>query len=328
MSNSETSPNFANDHPAETNPGFVETHKGSLEQKIESLGKEIKSLRKQNKLNGGIIKLGVIGLIGYVVAINWSAIAPALAVATPTVGVVIGAVVGAAVLIGASYAMWKYRAGIERTFERAAENAVKGAKYTAEKTVKGAKDLYGRAKKVVDSVTYYDHDHQDAFLKRMSEFTPENNKNYEEIREQLKVISNEKDGSVLLKNVLSEIGSMIDSKIANEGKPADTDQSKAADKLVSEATKEKPANTNQSEADKLLLSEWKEQKNFVKGLDSQKLKNLVNNKGLPSDYYMINKVFSEHYSEIKEIIRKCGAEHKLSKFLKNLSKVAKSMVEE
>jgi hypothetical protein len=325
---------FASNHPpaqqnqqqtnftTETNPSSIGTQtensfsKNSLEQKISSLGKEIKSLRKQNQLNGGIIRLGVIGLVVYAIATNWSAItsafttaATATAAASPVIGIVIGAIIGAAVLVGAFYAAWRYRAEIKAGF-----------KYAAEKTVEGAKDLYERAKKVVNSVTYYDHDHQNAFLKKMAEFNPENNKNYEEIRKQLKVISNEKDGDVLLKNILSEIGSTIDSKIADKeklantdlpkaaDKPASIDQSKAADKSVSEANK--PANANQSEADKLLLSEWKMQREFIKRLNSKSLKGLVNDKtGFPKDHYLITKIFSEHHSEIKEVIARSKQDH-------------------
>jgi len=132
----------------DNNPSSIGTQtehsssKNSLEQKIESLGKEIKSLRKQNQLNSGIIGLGVIGLVGYIIATNWSAIAPALvaagtaiAAAAPVIGIAIGAIIGAAVLVGASYAIWKYRAQIKAGFE-----------YATEKTAEGAKELYGKAK--------------------------------------------------------------------------------------------------------------------------------------------------------------------------------------
>ncbi|MCM1002487.1 actin-bundling T4SS effector WalE1 family protein [Wolbachia pipientis] len=120
----------------------VETQLG---QKIESLEKEIKSLRKQNRLNSGIIGLGVIGLIGYIIATNWSAIAPAIATAgtatvaaAPVIGIVIGAIIGAAVLAGASYAAYKHRAEIKAGFKYAAEKTVEGAKHTAGKIKAGA----------------------------------------------------------------------------------------------------------------------------------------------------------------------------------------------
>ncbi|MGL9688627.1 MAG: hypothetical protein ACR5K6_02555 [Wolbachia sp.] len=99
----------------DNNPGSVGTQtensfsKDPLGQKIESLGKEIKSLRKQNQLNSGIIRLGVIGLIGYIIATNWSTIASAFAAAgtattaaSPVIGIVVGAIIGAAVLVGVS----------------------------------------------------------------------------------------------------------------------------------------------------------------------------------------------------------------------------------
>ncbi|MDR0288781.1 MAG: hypothetical protein LBH78_01870 [Rickettsiales bacterium] len=123
--------------------GTQTTHSSSedsLKQEIQSLKKEVKSLKKQNQLNSGVIGLGVIGLIGYIIATNWSAIAPAFAgtataAASPVIGIVIGAIIGAAVLVGASYAAWRYRAEIKAGF-----------KYAAGKTVKGAKELYGKAK--------------------------------------------------------------------------------------------------------------------------------------------------------------------------------------
>ncbi|NSM56965.1 hypothetical protein HET73_06535, partial [Wolbachia endosymbiont of Atemnus politus] len=92
-------------------------------------------------------------MIGYIIATNWSAIASALApagasiaVAGPTIGIVIGAIVGAAVLVGASYAIWKYRAEIKEGFKYAAEKTVEGAKYTAGKIRDGAVYVKGKVK--------------------------------------------------------------------------------------------------------------------------------------------------------------------------------------
>ncbi|MGL9775917.1 MAG: hypothetical protein ACR5K1_04905 [Wolbachia sp.] len=143
----------------DNNPGSVGTQtensfsKDPLGQKIESLGKEIKSLRKQNQLNSGIIRLGVIGLIGYIIATNWSTIASAFATAgtataaaSPVIGIVVGAIIGAAVLVGVSYAAWRYRAEIKAGFKYAAEKTVEGAEYTARKIKAGVVYIKGKAK--------------------------------------------------------------------------------------------------------------------------------------------------------------------------------------
>ncbi|MGL9758920.1 MAG: hypothetical protein ACR5LA_09055 [Wolbachia sp.] len=137
---SETNPKVVKIQQLKQQSNSTPSPEGSLEQKIELLGKEIKSLKKQNQLNSGIIRLGVIGLIGYVIATNWSTIAPATAAtaAVPIAGIVIGAVVGAIVLVGASYAMWKYRAQIKEGFKYAAEKTVEGAKHIGGKIKDGA----------------------------------------------------------------------------------------------------------------------------------------------------------------------------------------------
>ncbi|MDG7055750.1 MAG: hypothetical protein LJD31_04460 [Wolbachia endosymbiont of Menacanthus eurysternus] len=147
--------------------------KDSLEQKIESLGKEIKSLRKQNR---GIIGLGVIGLIGYIIATNWSAIAPASATAAtatvaaaPVIGIVIGTIIGAAVLVGASYAAWRYRAEIKAGFKYAAEKTVEGAKHTAGKIKAGAVYAKDSVKEAASSLKQATREGTSSALKKMGE---------------------------------------------------------------------------------------------------------------------------------------------------------------
>ncbi|MGL9731430.1 MAG: hypothetical protein ACR5KX_01145 [Wolbachia sp.] len=110
-------------------------------------------LRKQNQLNSGIIRLGVIGLIGYIIATNWSTIASAFATArtataaaSPVIGIVVRVIIGAAVLVGVSYVAWRYRAEIKAGFKYAAEKTVEGAEYTARKIKAGVVYIKDKAK--------------------------------------------------------------------------------------------------------------------------------------------------------------------------------------
>lgn len=278
----------------------------SLKQKIESLGKEIKSLRKQNQLNSGIIGLGIIGLVGYVVAINWSTIAPALATAgtaiaaaSPVIGIVVGAIIGAAVLVGASYAAYKYRAQIKEGFKYAAEKTVEGAEYTARKIKagyehsvdslkRGAHFVNERTKEKVSNMAYsaadalYRASGKEDYLDKITRFTPEEIKKSDEIKSDMKEIFADKGNNAeLVKSILSGISSKIDLKIAEEAKSGWIEHT----------------------------PKWQVQKEFINNLSEKSLRSLLTQRSLPKGSYFIDSVFSEHHSEIKEVIKEYKKNH-------------------
>ncbi|MDG7057292.1 MAG: hypothetical protein LKM43_04050 [Wolbachia endosymbiont of Penenirmus auritus] len=301
--------------------------KDSLEQKIESLGKEIKSLRKQNR---GIIGLGVIGLIGYIIATNWSAIAPASATAAtatvaaaPVIGIVIGTIIGAAVLVGASYAVWRYRAEIKAGFKYAAEKTVGGAKHTAGKIKAGAvyvKDSVkkgyensvdslergaGKVKSAIGSAletvghkisstgedmntSYKLTDSTDTGVLLLTE---DGKKEYNSIRNALRNISDKH----LLEKMSSEMVSLIDSKIESEKNMIDF---------------QNKGNLHKSEA---LISRWIKQKNSIVELDPKGLQKRLSYEGYDHDLYQI---FSEHHNEIKKVISQCKREYEFDQSVK------------
>ncbi|WP_353282972.1 hypothetical protein [Wolbachia endosymbiont (group A) of Pogonocherus hispidulus] len=245
---------------------------------------------------------------------NWSAKEQMIAVGA--VGVMVGALlpfVAVALPVAATGAIvaltlfFAYKA-VEYTF--------KGLKWSAEKTVDGAKNLYETAKggavhardkvgegvdslkkrfKERDRVVFYNHAKEGDAIEKMTKFPEEDRKKAGEIKHELKAIFADKgDNSKLVKNILSEISLKIDLKIAEEAK--------------SESIEHTP--------------KWQVQKNFIKHLDEKDLRVLIKQKALPSDVYFIDRVFSEHYDEIKRIVKECKTEHKLSNSMENLNKVA------
>lgn len=327
LSNNETNSNVVEIQQLQQQNNSTPSPEGSLEQKIESLGKEIKSLRKQNRLNSGIIGLGVIGFIGYIVATNWLAIAPA----APVIGIAIGAIIGAAVLVGASYAIWKYRAQIKEGFKYAAEKTVEGAKHIggkikdgavhAKDSVKEAVSFVGQAtregtssalramgggvqkfgRKIsnggasmsnLDAIPYsIDDEGQTVVLK-----TEEKTRNFNSVKEMfVKEVFEDKavNSSALTKEIFSKLGE----KILEKAYSVDGQQSAKKDQLI---------------------NRLKQQIDFVSKLSDKKLQNL-----LAQNDNNLYQIFSEHHNEIKKVIGECKTEHKLSSVVEKLNGVAK-----
>ncbi|WP_265045168.1 MULTISPECIES: hypothetical protein [unclassified Wolbachia] len=338
LPNNETNSNVVEIQQLQQQNNSTPSSEDLLKQKIESLGKEIKSLQKQGRLDRGIFRLGAIGFISYLVATNWSAIASAFSTtgtatvaagtaAVPIAGIVIGAVVGAIVLVGASYAMWKYRAQIKEGFKYAAEKTVDGAKYIGGKIRDGAvysknkvKEGYEysaaslergvsfvgeKVKKGASCVTeaaankLYNAAGSENYSDRINdELVPDSSqkKKIQEIKGDLKAIFADKgNNSGLVKNILSGISSKIDLKMAEEAKLGW----------------------------KEYTPKWQVQKEFIHNLNEKSLYSLLTKRSLPKYRYFIDSVFSDHYDEIKEVIKECKESHLYSSVSNMFNKAEK-----
>ncbi|MFP3025592.1 MAG: hypothetical protein ACEY3L_04870, partial [Wolbachia sp.] len=245
----------------------------------------------------------------------FTAVLPLLAVGATLA--IPGAIVGLALYFAVKVAVKTVQSGY-KGLKWSAEKTVDGAKYTAEK-VKDAstyaagkvrdgavhvKDKVGegvdslkKSFKERDRVVFYNHAKEGAAIEKMTKFPEEDRKKAGKIKYELKKIFADKgDNSKLVKNILSGILLKIDLKIAEEAK--------------SESIEHTP--------------KWQVQKDFIKHLDEKDLRVLIKQKALPSDVYFIDRVFSEHHDEIKEVIAKCKEDH----ILKGSLKMRSNMFEE
>ncbi len=201
------------------------------------------------------------------------------------------------------------------------QSGYKGLKWSAEKTVDGAKYTAGKVKdastyaagKVRDGAVHvkdkvkegYEHSvdslkkgasfvgegvankfHKASgetdYLDKVKRFTPDAIKKSDEIRNDMKAIFADKgNNSGLVKNVLSGISSEIDLKMAEKAKSGEIEHT----------------------------SGWQVQKEFINNLNEKSLHNLLTQRSLPKDSYFIDSVFSEHYDEIKKVIKECRENH-------------------
>lgn len=197
---------------------------------------------------------------------------------------------------------------------KAVQSGYKGLKWSAEKTVEGAKHIGGKIK---DGYEYsadslkrgasfvsegaanklYKAAGKEDYSDKLKRFTPKQVGKSDEIRKDLKEIFADKgNNSGLIKDILSGISSRIDSKIKEKKESGQTDQT----------------------SQRLL-----EQEKFISGLSKESLHNLLTQRSLPKDTYLIDSIFSEHHDEIKEVIKECKEEHTRFNTLERLNKSAK-----
>lgn len=194
---------------------------------------------------------------------------------------------------------------------KAVQSGYKGLKWSAEKTVEGAKHIGGKIKdgamhvkdKVeggyensVDSLKrgasfvseraankFHKAAGKEDYSDKLKRFTPKQIGKSDEIRKDLKEIFADKgNNSGLIKDILSGISSRIDSKIKEKAESGQIDQT----------------------FERLL-----EQEKFISGLSKESLHNLLTQRSLPKDTYLIDSIFSEHHDEIKEVIKECKENH-------------------
>ncbi len=183
---------------------------------------------------------------------------------------------------------------------KAVQSGYKGLKWSAEKTVEGAKHIGGKIK---DGYEYsadslkrgasfvsegaanklYKAAGKEDYSDKLKRFTPKQVGKSDEIRKDLKEIFADKgNNSGLIKDILSGISSRIDSKIKEKKESGQTDQT----------------------SQRLL-----EQEKFISGLSKESLHNLLTQRSLPKDTYLIDSIFSEHHDEIKEVIKEYKENH-------------------
>lgn len=196
---------------------------------------------------------------------------------------------------------------------KAVQSGYKGLKWSAEKTVEGAKHIGGKIK---DGYEYsadslkrgasfvsegaanklHKAAGKEDYLDKIKRFTPKQIGKSDEIRKDLKEIFANENHSELVKSILSGISSRIDSKIKEKAESGQIDQT----------------------FERLL-----EQGKFISGLSKESLHSLLTQRSLPKDTYLIDSIFSEHHDGIKEVIRECKEEHTRFNTLERLNKSAK-----
>ncbi|WP_264736195.1 actin-bundling T4SS effector WalE1 family protein [Wolbachia endosymbiont (group A) of Rhinocyllus conicus] len=257
---------------------------------------------------------------------NWSAKEQMIAVGA--VGVMVGALlpfVAVALPVAATGAIvaltlfFAYKA-VEYTFKGlkwSAEKTVDGAKYTAEK-VKDAstyaagkiRDGAVRAKDKIKSSTSHVVHNVSQSLDRLSSQT-----NYSDAMLNSQLLSGDaKDKIVSIKEQL--MGIFNNKEIANKDKLL---EKILKDIVLQIESKKDHAQGTDSEK---YAPEWDKQINFIKGLNAEKLHDLLTKQSLPKDTYFLSTIFFEHHDEIKRIVKERKTEHKLSNSIENLNKVA------
>lgn len=212
----------------------------------------------------------------------FAAVLPLLAVGATLA--IPGAIVGLTLFFAAKVAV------------KAVQSGYKGLKWSAEKTVEGAKHIGGKIKdgyeysadslkrgasfvSEVAANKLHKAAGKEDYLNKIKRFTLEQVGKSDKIRKDLKEIFADKgNNSELIKDILSGISSRIDSKIKEKAESGQIDQT----------------------FEKLL-----EQGKFISSLSKESLHSLLTQRSLPKDTYFIDSIFSEHHDEIKEVIKEC-----------------------
>ncbi|OAB81674.1 hypothetical protein WSTR_04000 [Wolbachia endosymbiont of Laodelphax striatellus] len=209
---------------------------------------------------------------------------------------------------------------------KAVQSGYKGLKWSAEKTVEGAKHIGGKIKDgyeySVDSLKRGTHLINEKTKEKASDiltatanklYRAAGNENYsdridnelipdspqkekiQEIKGDLRAICTDgQSNSMLRKSIISEISLKIGGKI--EAREKEELSCFASDVMESSD----------------LITRWKEQKKFIDNLGADGLRNLVTKRLSDKDKYFRDSIFSEHHDEIKEVITEC----KLDQFAK------------
>lgn len=246
----------------------------------------------------------------------FTAVLPLLAVGATLA--IPGAIVGLTLFFAAKVAI------------KAVQSGYKGLKWSAEKTVEGAKHIGGKIKDGYE----YSADSLKRGASFVSEKTKEKtsnvltatanklyraagNENYsdridselipdspqkkrtQEVKEDLRAICTDgKNNSTLIKSILSGISEKIEGKIKAK---EEMEFTSSADDFTENLG---------------LITRWKEQKKFIDNLDADGLRNLVTKRLSDKDKYFRDSIFSEHHDEFKEVIAKCKEDHILKESLK------------
>uniref|UniRef100_UPI003517F803 actin-bundling T4SS effector WalE1 family protein n=1 Tax=Wolbachia endosymbiont of Oedothorax gibbosus TaxID=931100 RepID=UPI003517F803 len=205
-----------------------------------------------------------------------------------------GAMIGLALFFSVKAVQFGYKG-----LKWSAEKTVDGVKYTAGKVRDGAVHVKDKVKEgyehSVDSLKkgasfvgegvankFHKASGETDYLDKVKRFTPDAIKKSDEIRNDMKAIFADKgNNSGLVKNVLSGISSEIDLKMAEKAKSGEIEHT----------------------------SGWQVQKEFINNLNEKSLHNLLTQRSLPKGSYFIDSVFSEHYDEIKKVIKECRENH-------------------
>ncbi|WP_143689165.1 actin-bundling T4SS effector WalE1 family protein [Wolbachia endosymbiont of Nilaparvata lugens] len=213
---------------------------------------------------------------------------------------------------------------------KAVQSGYKGLKWSAEKTVEGAKHIGGKIKdgyeysadslkrgahlinektkeKASDILTatankLYRAAGNENYSDRIDdELTPDSShkKRVQGVKKNLKEIFADKgNNSALIESIRSGISEKIEGKIKAK---EEVEFTSSADDFTENLS---------------LITRWKEQKKFIDNLDADGLRKLVTERLVDKDKYFRDSIFSEHHGEIKEVIAKCKEDHILKGSLK------------
>ncbi|WP_349968027.1 hypothetical protein [Wolbachia endosymbiont of Armadillidium arcangelii] len=220
---------------------------------------------------------------------------------------------------------------------KAVQSGYKGLKWSAEKTVEGAKHIGGKVKdgyeysvgslkrgthlinektkeKASDMLTaaankLYRAAGNENYSDRIDdELTPDSpqKRRVQEVKKDLKAIFVDKgNNSELIESIRSGISEKIEGKIKAK---EEVEFTSSADDFTENFG---------------LITRWKKQKKFIDNLDADGLRKLVTERLVDKSKYFKDSTFSEHHDEIQEVIRECKEEHARFNTLERLNKGAK-----
>ncbi len=257
----------------------------------------------------------------------FTAVLPLLAVGATLA--IPGAIVGLALYFAVKVAVKAVQSGY-KGLKWSAEKTVDGAKYTAGKvkdasvyTAEKAREGYYSVKGAISSVGRATREGTGATLGKMGRSLSNLSKSMSSLDGIPYSIGNEGQ-TVVLKteekirnfNSVKEmfIKEVLEDKAVNNAALTKEIFSKLGEKILEKAYS---VDGQQSAKKDQLINRLRQQVDFVNKLDAKKLQNL-----LSKDNNSLYEIFSEHHNEIKEIIKKCKTEHKLSNSIENLNEVA------
>jgi hypothetical protein len=293
-----------NSSPAKKNSAFMETVQDKL--------KDIKNFSNLSAKEQMI----AVGAVGVMVGVLLPFVAVALPVAAT--GVIVALTLFFAVkaveytfkglkwsaektVEGAKYIGGKIRDGavysknkVKEGYEYSAASLERGVSFVGEKVKKGA----SRVTEAAANKLYNGAGSENYSDRINDELVPDSSqrKKIQEIKGDLKAIFADKgNNSGLVKNILSGISSKIDLKMAEEAKSGRKEHT----------------------------PKWQAQKEFIHNLNEKSLYSLLTKRSLPKYRYFIDSVFSDHYDEIKEVIKECKESHLYSSVSNMFNKAEK-----
>ncbi|MDG7056205.1 MAG: hypothetical protein LKM44_01805 [Wolbachia endosymbiont of Meromenopon meropis] len=222
----------------------------------------------------------------------FGALLPIIAIALPTAVIGIAAALTFFFVAKAiEYGYKGFKWSTEKTWEvqrYTAEKIKDGYKHSIDSLKNGTHLTTKKIKKRISGIAYsaadalYKVSGEVDYSDKVKRLTQDKIEKSDEIKNDIKKIFADKGNNTeLINDILSGISSKIDLKIAEETKSGWTEHT----------------------------SNWQAQKEFIRNLNEKSLHNLLTRRSLPKDDYLIDSIFSEHHSEIMEVIKEYKENH-------------------